>query len=696
MIKNLLILIALIITISSQAQVSYYVDATGGNDNNDGISPATAWQTIDKINQQTFAAGDSILFKRGEIWRGELKPQNSGNSNNWIVFSDYGTGARPQLLGSEEITDWVLYSGNVYKKSNLNLPSYAGDGLFEFDSNDPIILIEDTGIPTLAGHYYYDANQDNGTIYIYCSDSLAPSTHNIEISMYENIIYVNNISYLEFSDLSLKFGNCKNIMMYSTDYINIKNINSSYQGHYGNPNIFIMGSNHVVIENCVLYKSYNSGIAFYPIGTTRPGHYNTVRGCNITKVYTNDGITIHEDSQNNSPGNYYLIENNVIGECKEGSIDASSDYLIFRNNICFNNVEDAFQIGSSGDHVIFENNICYGNARHGLLAYGNSSTNSKGGHIIRNNVIYDMVKHCLYTGPQRYAIYNNTICNSAKRSEVIFFENPMAGSVYKNNIVYNDNYNSLVRFYSTGLPSSLEMDYNNYNVIKSDSLIIGIAQTNTKHTLSQIQNIYNRELNSVVINPGFVDALNKDYHLSTDSPCIDAGGFLTKTTSVGSGNQIPVEDIIYFFDGFGIVGGDTIQLQGQTQKLVIKSIDTTNNIITVNQSISWNIGDGVALSYSGTTPDIGAYEYITPVGIITKQLNNNLLIYPNPTNSEIYFSNELLNHDFQIISVTGSIVKRGVINGNKILLKNLKAGLYFINIINPNSKEMNTFKLIKE
>jgi len=484
-------------------------------------------------------------------------------------------------------------------------------------------------------------------------------------------------------------------MMYSTDYINVKNINSSYQGHYGNPNIFFMGSNHVVIENCVLYESYNSGIAFYPIGTARPGHYNTVRGCTITKVYANDGITIHENSYSNPPGNYYLIENNTISECDEGSIDASGDYLIFRNNICFNNHEDAFQVGSNGDHVVFENNICYGNARQGLLAYGNSSPNSKGGHIIRNNVIYDMVKHCLYIGPQRFAIYNNTICNSATRSEVVFNEKPMAGSVYKNNIVYNDNYNSLVRFYSTGLPSSLKMDYNNYNVVKPDSLIIGVAQTNKKYTLSQIQSIYNRELNSFVANPDFVNALTKDYHLNASSPCVDAGDFLTKTTSSGTGTQIPVEDIIFFFDGYGIVGGDTIQLQGQTLKLVITNIDTATNIITVDQSVSWNTGDGLALSYDGSSPDIGAYEFINPLSIITSKSNNNLIVYPNPAENEISFSEELSNSKYQIVSLSGAIVKSGVVDGNKISLDKLISGVYLIKVVNDKLDKTQIIKLIK-
>ena len=46
----------------------YYVDATNGNDLNVGLSPATAWKTISKINnsvfkeQSNFRAFNNFIF----------------------------------------------------------------------------------------------------------------------------------------------------------------------------------------------------------------------------------------------------------------------------------------------------------------------------------------------------------------------------------------------------------------------------------------------------------------------------------------------------------------------------------------------------------------------------------------------------------------------------------------------------------
>jgi hypothetical protein len=45
---------------------TYYVDATNGNDTNNGLSEATPWKTIAKVNGSKFLPGDQILFKRGE------------------------------------------------------------------------------------------------------------------------------------------------------------------------------------------------------------------------------------------------------------------------------------------------------------------------------------------------------------------------------------------------------------------------------------------------------------------------------------------------------------------------------------------------------------------------------------------------------------------------------------------------------
>ena len=70
-----------------------------------------------------------------------------------------------------------------------------------------------------------------------------------------------------------------------------------------------------------------------------------------------------------------------------------------------------------------------------------------------------------------------------------------------------------------------------------------------------------------------------------------------------------MEDASYFMDGWGIIQGDRIQLQGESESVGVLAIDYENNLITIDQSISWQEGVGVSLAYRNSAPDIGAYEY---------------------------------------------------------------------------------------
>lgn len=90
--------------------VKYYVDATNGKDSNNGTSPETAWQTIDRVNQEKFQPGDQILFKAGETWTGALKPQGSGVDGAPIVIASYGEGKKPILMPGE---DWTISHMNI-------------------------------------------------------------------------------------------------------------------------------------------------------------------------------------------------------------------------------------------------------------------------------------------------------------------------------------------------------------------------------------------------------------------------------------------------------------------------------------------------------------------------------------------------------------------------------------------------------
>ncbi|MBL0356919.1 MAG: right-handed parallel beta-helix repeat-containing protein [Chitinophagaceae bacterium] len=107
---------------------NYYVSAAGNN-LNDGLTPATAWQTITKVNAYfaSMAAGDSILFRRGDTFLGAITVNKSGTSVKPIVISAYGTGAKPVISGFVTASSWTAVGNGVYQalysgaKSTLNM-----------------------------------------------------------------------------------------------------------------------------------------------------------------------------------------------------------------------------------------------------------------------------------------------------------------------------------------------------------------------------------------------------------------------------------------------------------------------------------------------------------------------------------------------------------------------------------------------
>ncbi|MGB3526886.1 MAG: right-handed parallel beta-helix repeat-containing protein, partial [Flavobacteriales bacterium] len=96
----------------------YYVSPSG-NDSNNGTSPATAWQTIDRLNQSfnLWQPGDRILFERGAVYRGELLMGKSGTLSAPVTVGAYGSGAKPMIKGSEPVSGWSQYQGNIWRAS---------------------------------------------------------------------------------------------------------------------------------------------------------------------------------------------------------------------------------------------------------------------------------------------------------------------------------------------------------------------------------------------------------------------------------------------------------------------------------------------------------------------------------------------------------------------------------------------------
>jgi len=139
----------------------YFVDASAGNDTNDGLSEDNPWKSLEKVNNSTFIPGDSILFKSGESWAGQLEIETNGVEGHPVVFSSYGSGAKPRIDGQGE-KDYTI----VLKNSNYTV----ADG-FEVTNTGETIAGGRYGVMLLASNagpvyqsrvYNMDVHQVNG------------------------------------------------------------------------------------------------------------------------------------------------------------------------------------------------------------------------------------------------------------------------------------------------------------------------------------------------------------------------------------------------------------------------------------------------------------------------------------------------------------------------------------------------------
>lgn len=111
----------LFLGIAAAEAATYYVDFTGGDDDNAGTSPETAWKTIGQVNGTAFAPGDVVLFKRGETWSSTTLEIDS----NQVTYAAYGQGiVKPHIiaLGTPGSYDEaILISGDDNDISGLKL-----------------------------------------------------------------------------------------------------------------------------------------------------------------------------------------------------------------------------------------------------------------------------------------------------------------------------------------------------------------------------------------------------------------------------------------------------------------------------------------------------------------------------------------------------------------------------------------------
>jgi hypothetical protein len=355
------VLAAILLTLLAPSlhAATYYVDASGGQDTNTGISVTTAWKTIVKVNSSGFNPGDKILFKRGEVWRAQLTVPSSGSVGNPITFGAYGTGNKPKILGSIDLSaagSWTGEGGNLWYAT---APLDIGSLIFNNETSIGFKHPNKTDLTT-QGYFWWDSA--NHRVHVYSASNPGTYYTAIEAAQNQHGIYINGKSNLTIDGLDIRYAGRHGIQVdgggSSCDNITIQNNDISWIG-----GIYLTGT-----------IPYGNGIEIWDAATNvivRYNRINQVVDAGMTTQNTGDPGRVFSNHQ------YYY---NIIIGAEYGfefaCVGATMNGLYIYNNVFYNNTGWAhsqrivygsgtgLQVWSSVglSNCVFKNNIIHTSA----------------------------------------------------------------------------------------------------------------------------------------------------------------------------------------------------------------------------------------------------------------------------------------------------------------------------------------------
>jgi hypothetical protein len=279
---------------------AYYVDATGGNDSWNGQSATYTsgttgpWKTLAKVNASTSTtrAGDSVLFKRGEVWHGQLTT-DAGSSSGRVTYGAYGDTSlpKPQILGSVEEdspSNWTNVGTNLWKTASVPNSSYGvGNVIY---NNGESCGYDCPDLATLAsrqtqGDWYIDSSS-----YVTVYSTAIPSSYysDIEMAVCKNVIQGG--SYVTIQNLDLRYGGFHGIQFVSKTNVTVADCDVSFMGgagtwdwRLGNGIEFYGSAAYALIERCNIWNIWDSGISQQGDNSSQVEHDMTFRNNVIGK-----------------------------------------------------------------------------------------------------------------------------------------------------------------------------------------------------------------------------------------------------------------------------------------------------------------------------------------------------------------------------------------------------------------------------
>lgn len=358
--RKLLIILFTVLRLNSSATDYYF--ATAGDDLNNGLTPLTAWQTLDKFNLM-FASrmpGDRFLFNRGDEFTGRMLVTRSGSLVQVMYIGAYGTGANPIISSLVNVSGWTNIGGNIWQ-SNSAVSTLA---------NCNLVMIGGVNIamgktPT-SGYYTYQTFVTNTSVTSSSVNSATTNWTGAEVVIRKNNWIIDRCrvtshigSTINYVSTSAVNGNTDFGFFLQND---IRTLDAQNEWFFNSAtkrlNIYSTGSPtgvQVASFDTLVYTNRFDYITFENIdfiGANKylfaiPGSRNiTITNCSL-KYAGKDGVWGYHNFGAGS-GTNFTFTNNVVDHINSNGIALATEFInayIGRNT--FNNC--GMQSGMGGD-----------------------------------------------------------------------------------------------------------------------------------------------------------------------------------------------------------------------------------------------------------------------------------------------------------------------------------------------------------
>lgn len=373
-------------TLQTTGGAVYYISATNGDDRSTGTTPETAWKTLAgyRANITQIASGDTVLFERGGVYRGEISDKSILPLVSGVTYGAYGSGAKPAIYGSKQ--------------------NYTGLGTWTQTDTENIWVCSEA-IASDVGTIVFNYGQAVGVKRLKVSNDLATNLaelksnfefyHDLETS--QLYLYMDCNPSITFYDIEI----CENSYMLlgsaDSEGITIDNLSLKYGG--GHAIRFHQGASNITITNCEI--GFIGGSLQSNNGETRYGNgIEFWNGCSDITVENNWIYQIYDAG--------FTHQGGVVGD---GSTGYTQEDIVFRSNLveyCSFGLE--FWVGNPETddmkNILYENNLIrltgygWGMVRPSTFGvgaintWGYSDTFTAEECVIRNN-IFDLSTRAL-------------------------------------------------------------------------------------------------------------------------------------------------------------------------------------------------------------------------------------------------------------------------------------------------------------